>query len=100
MTTKDGIRSQTMIRPSIAAIAVVAAMATTMAAQVGNGCAIATIHREMAPPIPALKPSDRSISPSSSGNVCAMQNVMMKPACVIRFAMLPADRKAGSRIWK
>ena len=78
----------------------VAATPARIASQVGNGCATATIHRVMAPPIPALKPSDRSISPSSSGNVCAMQNVMMKPACVIRFAMLPADRKAGSRIWK
>ena len=78
MTTNDGIRSQTMIRPSIPAIAAHTAMPTTIAAQVGNGLWTATIQRVTVPPIPALKPSDRSISPSSSGNVCAMAIVMMQ----------------------
>ena len=57
MTTKDGIRSQTMIRPSIAEIAMQTTMPARIATGVGQGLWTETIQIVMVPPIAALKPT-------------------------------------------
>ncbi len=100
VTTNDGIFSQTTIRPSIAEMAVVRASPVTMASQTGNGWLIDTIQTVIRPPIAALKPTDRSISPSSRIKVWAIAMVMIQPAWPIRLAMLVADRKLLCVSWK
>ena len=54
VTTKEGIRSQTMIRASIPAIAAQTARPARMATQVGNGFLIASIQNVMVAPTAAL----------------------------------------------
>ncbi len=65
----------------------------------GQGSVYAA-HRQMVAPMAALKPTDRSISPSSSTKISAMPSRMNGTLWIIRLTRLPADRNSEFLTWK
>ena len=54
----------------------------------------------MVAPIPATKPTERSISLRISAKVSPRPNVTKKAACTSRLTMLPAERNLDCWTWK
>ena len=102
VTTKEGTPSFVMITPCSRPMPMPAASATTSAAGQPNTLWLSgkVSRATSTPATPLTKPTDRSISPSSSTNTIPMPMVAKAAAWTMRLTKLPAVRKFEFWVWK
>ena len=100
VTTKEGRPTLVMIVPWRRPTAAVLRSAARIAAHHGHPVLRCTSSAATMPPMPATKPIERSISPSSRANTSPIASSMKTAPCTSRLTRLPAERNCGFAIWK
>ena len=99
-TMNDGIRSWITSRPISIPTTPEASRPRMIATHQGKLYGGAASSAMIAPAMPALYPTDRSISPSRSTQISAKPRTMIAAAWVSRFARFWLERNSESLNWK
>ena len=97
VTTKLGMPSQATSRPMESPISTPVASAARMASGHAQPCSVSVTAR-IAAPMPAAKPAERSISPSSRTKVSPIASTTIAAPWLIRLAKLLVERNVSPSI--